>query len=165
MIKRLILWACVAALATFVAAVAMCTRPTIWRFDVPMSREEALKSGFVFPFPEAARNIQFATCSRGFAYEWLVKFEAPVSVCEQHVDEVLKHHDMPWNSSGMPKQEALGAEESDHVEYSEFGMLKPTPWFDPDSIKRCLHVGRPGCSTPEFWIDREKGVFYFRLTD
>lgn len=130
-----------------------------------MSREEAVKSGFAFPFPEAAKNIQFATYSFGFAYEWLVKFEAPVSVCEQHVAEVLKQHEIRWKSTGMPKQEALLTEEIDHVEYTEFGTLKPTPWFDPGSIKKCLHVGRPGCSTPEIWIDREKGVFYYRLTD
>lgn len=130
-----------------------------------MSRGEAIKSGIAFPLPEVAKNIQFASWSFGFAYERLVKFEAPVSVCERHVAEVLKQHEMWWKSTGLPKQETLQTEEVDHVDYEEFHMLKPTPWFDPGSIKKCLHVGKPGCSVPEIWIDQEKGVFYYRQTD
>lgn len=153
------------AFVVFIMVAAVkCTRPTVVRFDAPMTREDVLKKGITFPIPTAAGNIQIARYSFGFAYELLVRFEAPVSVCEQHVAEVLKWHDksMPKH---MTKQEAPPVEKVDHVDYAENFMLKTTPWFDPGSLKRGLHVGRPGCSVPEMWIDQEKGIFYFRETD
>lgn len=154
------LWTLIAVIALFTVTAAKCARPTIQRSDVPMSRDEALKKGIRFPFPSTAQNIQIAQYSFGFAYELLVRFEAPVSVCEQHVAEVLK-----WHEKGMPKQEELSIEKVDHVDYMENFMLKPTPWFDPSTLKRGLHAGRPGSSVPEMWIDQEKGIFYFRETD
>ena len=153
------LWILSAVIVLFTVTAARCARPTIKRNDVPMSRDEALKKGIRFPFPSTAHNIQIAQYSFGFAYELLVRFEAPVSVCEQHVAEVLKWHE------SMSKQEAPPVEKVDHVDYAENFMLKPTPWFNPGSLKRGLHIGRPGCSAPEMWIDQEKGIFYFRETD
>ena len=159
------LWTLTAVIVLFTVTVARCARPTIHRNDVPMSRDEALKKGIRFPFPSTAQNIQIAQYSFGFAYELLVRFEAPVSVCEQHVAEVLKWHEKNWHGKGMPKQEVLSTEKVDHVDYIENFTLKPTPWFAPGTLKRGLHVGKPGCSVPEMWIDQEKGIFYFRETD
>ncbi|WP_397384056.1 hypothetical protein [Prosthecobacter sp.] len=158
------LWTLTAVIVLFAMTAAKCNRPTVLRFDAPMTRDEFLKKGIKFPTPSTARNIQIARYSYGFAYELLVRFEAPVSVCEQHVAEVLKWHDM-WRDKAMPKQEEPTAEKVDHVDYTENSVLKPTPWFDPGALKRGLHVGKPGSSVPEIWIDQEKGIFYFRETD
>ncbi len=154
------LWTLMAVIVFFAMTAARCARPTIERHDVPMSRDEALKQGIQFPFPSTAQKIHVARYSFGFAFELLVRFEAPVSVCEQHVAEVLK-----WHDKSMPNQEKPSVEQVDHVDYVENSMLKPTPWFNPGTLKRGLHVGEPGCSVPEIWIDQEKGIFYFRETD
>lgn len=154
------LWTLTVVIVLFAMTAARCAKPTIQRSDVPMSRDEALKKGIRFPFPSTAQNIQIAQYSFGFAYELLVRFEAPVSVCEQHIAEVLK-----WHDKSMPNQEKPSVEQVDHVDYVENSMLKPTPWFNPRTLKRGLHVGKSGCSVPEIWIDQEKGIFYFRETD
>ncbi|MDI1311841.1 hypothetical protein [Prosthecobacter sp.] len=159
------LWISTAVIVLFAVTAARCARPTIKRNDVPMSRDEALKQGIRFPLPSTAHNIQIAQYSFGFAYELLVRFEAPVSVCEQHVAEVLKWDEKNRHDKGMPKQDELSTEKVDHVGYIENSTLKPTPWFALGTLKRGLHVGKPGCSVPEIWIDQEKGIFYFRETD
>src|SRR3954463_15434641 len=108
------LWTLTAVIALFAMTAAKCAMPTIQRNDVSMSRDEALKKGIRFPFPSTAQKIQIAQYSYGFAYELLVRFEAPVSVCEQHVAEVLK-----WHDKRVPNHGELPVEKVDHVDYTE----------------------------------------------
>ena len=53
------------------------------------------------------------------------------------------------------------------------GMLPPHDrigqrrrwWLNVDSIENGLYYAGGGSWEPEIWIDRDRGIFYFRVTD
>ena len=125
-----------------------------------MSYDEAANRGIKFPLPVNARNIQYADYGFGMAFTLLVRFDAPVADCLEHAETVLR-----WHDKDRDKVVSYPREEVDHVETVNAFMLEPAPWFNPSSITHGLHIGGPGSSVPEIWVDRDRGVFYYKETD
>jgi hypothetical protein len=115
------------------------------------------------PLPQSARNIQFLKQSQWISYIEYVRFEAPPQDCLDHVKVVLdawrKHADPsvypdpdPMEIIKTPPYRDLVAEQAG------------VNWFDIDNIKRGV-TRSGGSGVPAIWIDTERGIFYYRLTD
>ena len=115
------------------------------------------------PLPPSARNIQF--------YKWypfnffieFVRFEAPVEDCMGHVETVLAVwrkdfdylSDLPKPVSDLEEPPRLHA----------FAKERGVAWFDPHSIRKGVSASGGGSGVPMIWVDTERGVFYYMLTD
>lgn len=121
----------------------------------PVSLRDA--DGCPIPLPPEARNIQYYKYSHWIEFREFVRFEASAEVCKSHVAKVVAK----WRES--------------HGDYVAPGPLEPISdsvdsyktapaWFDVSSIKSGFHANG-NSSTPTFWIDTDRGVFYYKMTD
>lgn len=105
--------------------------------------------------PPTARNIRIAGFSQWMQYERHVRFEAPVADCEIVASRVLD------GSAMIP----VSTEELSHVVVSARPFVfRDLSWFDLRSAKNVV-TGGGGPSKPCVWIDRDRGVFYYQLSD
>lgn len=89
-----------------------------------------------------------------------LRFEAPVADCIAHAEHCLAMHNaeqhMKVNQTLRPIKRIEGVLQNTEP--------LSVPWFDPSSIRTGLVGGDTG-GGPRIWIDTEKGVFYWQLTD
>ena len=132
------------------------------RFDTPISYAQAIKEDDIdFPLPAASHNINYAMYGDWQAYQRFVRFEAPVEDCIRHIDVVLAWNDKMYKRiSSYPRIEVASVEP-----HRGDSMMGPVPWFDVDKIRHGIYVGKASSHTPEIWVDRDRGVFYFYETD
>jgi len=127
----------------------------------PVPLEKA-GSGCPIPLPASARNIQYRSFIFFQAYEDSVRSEAPVADCLAHADRVFKYWRERYRSDL----------------YQEPGPLQPIdqppqhphlsaeiPWFDVENIRNGMNAGCRHPMQPTVWIDLDRGVFYYLLTD
>jgi hypothetical protein len=130
---------------------------TTIRYDKPMSYMDATNAGFDFPLPTSSHNVRFYYFADWQAYEFAVRFEAPVEDCVKQIPIVLAWDDKTYNrTSSYPVINVT------NVERQGEGHVT---WFDTDKITNGIYTGVDGSHTPQIWIDRDKGVFYFWETD
>jgi len=116
------------------------------------------------PLPAGATNISFARWGEGTGFEDYVRFEAPPQICLAHVAVVL---------SGPQSSAARGATSAPSPRTSKI-TSSPSPirsanvdvsWFDVQNIRSGVTAGEGGSHKPTIWVDTERGVFYYHLTD
>jgi len=120
----------------------------------PISAAEAESIAGVRVPPEA-KNIRAAGYHQWIQYEQYLRFEAPPDVCFQFSATVVP---------GATTQPI----ESSELAYNAFpirpGVFKDISWFDLAQTQDVITAGG-GPSQPQVWVDRRRGVFYYRKTD
>ena len=115
---------------------------------------------FSWPFPPGAHDVQYATRAGGLQNcESYVRLEAPVEECYAlaaaiFADEAkhLPHYTFPtFQPVSHPPREKGG------------GL--PIGWFDNDHIAKGAVAGEGWGWQSQIWIDDERGVFYYKVTD
>jgi hypothetical protein len=170
---RITFWAAIVG-AGFAAAVAVGVSALFFyimspkvtdHFTSPLTVEEARRQGCPIPLPDSARHVQFVDAAGGLvALEILVRFEAPVDVCQNQVQTVFE----AWarqNQRSVHRMPLIPLHETPKPE--DHDMVGRARWFDVDKIERGLKAGDGTDSSYEtqFWIDEDRGVFYCKMTD
>lgn len=138
------------------------SKPTIEQTTKPLALEEA-RSKCPISLPREAKNIQYAYYSDATVHQSFVRFEVPYEIGLSHVDEVFREHArrMKWTFKS-PAEVAL----------TEAPSLSVTPmpqlhvgWFDVEKVHRGKTYGELNSWQPQVWIDVDRNVFFFCLTD
>jgi hypothetical protein len=130
----------------------------------PLTVEEARRDDCPIPLPDSAHHVQFAFAAGGLqALEILVRFEAPPDVCRRQVQVVFDHWAYQNKTAAYPLllrplTKRLLPEKKD--------MVPDTSWFDIEQIEQGSSASGPaGSWQPEFWVDENRGIFYYKMTD
>jgi hypothetical protein len=131
---------------------------------------------FINPPFKVQRTAHWVRCSR-FAY-WLaydvqMKFSAPCEDSIKLAQEILVNHradsrvhqpdyvriEIKDGRYLIPKSEDAGRFTADDL------LQGSKWWFRPGSIKNGVFLGERGPYVPQIWIDKDRGLFYYRETD
>ena len=136
------------------------TEHKLLRRNVPLAQAQ---KEFQFPLPPNAKNISYGLWSCGIGHEEYVRFEAPPETCLAHVAVVLEAYSPKEKVASQPSLPATskitaipGPWTSQEIDIS---------WFDVQNIRNGVTAGSFGSQLPMVWVDTDRGVFYFRLTD
>jgi hypothetical protein len=129
-------------------------------YTTPLTVEQARQQDCPIPLPNSARNVQFVVDSGGLiALEILVRFEAPVEICRNHVHVAFDAWEKQNQHLLMPSLIAI-----DHTPSPEDkDMVGRASWFDVEKIKHGLRTD--SSYDIQFWIDEDRGIFYCKITD
>jgi len=154
-----------AVLAALLFAVAFFPRTEVT--ERPLTVPEAV-AVCPIPLPISATEVYVAS-SRvgGFAGAHLVRFRAEEDVALSLAQLVIAKYNEGESGarvlSTMPTPIESGPKLPDLLAY----RLAPerVPWFDVERIHRGYTLGAGGARQPWFWIDTERGLCYYRMTD
>ena len=127
----------------------------------PVSLDKA-REDMDLPLPDGAKSILYAQYSRWIAYEFILKFEAPLEVCKSHALALLRRHNEDKRIDPVPVELRPFAPTPDSTPKK---WVLDVPWFDVHNIKNGFVGGDSGSSLPMIWIDAERGIFYYRCHD
>ena len=145
---------------------------TSWRSSKPLTFEEAKAIGKCpIPLPAGATNIQYADFYAGAGgFSRYVRFEAPLAVCQEHAIKLLAEHNARQTQATQkvsldPKafDRLYGESLAASARSGEFASQ--APWFDCDRIQDGAIWGDNRSHTPLVIIDKERSVFYYRISD
>ncbi len=127
----------------------------------PVSLEVA-RQELDMPLPDGATNILYGQYAQWIAFEFMLKFEAPLDVCKSYAVALLERH----NTNRPEARVSTDLRELTVVP----DPVPPAPplnisWFDIHNIKKGFGAGAPGSHQPMIWIDAERNLFYYRYTD
>jgi len=135
----------------------------VTKVDSPLTLENARKD-LKFLLPDEASDIYYAHYAQWIAYDFKVKFKAPLEVCKSHALHVIQRYN---ENEGNPDRKIV----------LEFTVISEPPrpegsgppinimWFDVHNIKNGFKIGIKGAQQPMIWIDADRNLFYYRLTD
>jgi len=156
--RRIAFVAVLVILASFVWAIFL---PHETKTSQSVSLDHA--GGCPIPLPPTASNIQFYKHVQFNFFSEFVRFEAPVDDCIKHIESVraawgkefdyLRYRFEPARSLDEPPMPQTLAQE------------RGVTWFDPHNIRKGLTAGGGGSGIPNIWVDTERGVFYYELSD
>ena len=115
------------------------------------------------PLPDSARNIQFYTWRQLNLFVEYVRFEAPPQDCLGHVQAVLEDWRNKFDDSTYPNPAPL--KDIEETPRETCAKQYDITWFDVRNIRTGKAAGGGGSGIPMIWVDTERGVFYYRLTD
>ena len=107
------------------------------------------------PLPPEATNIRVAGWSAGVAHEDYLRFEAPVDVCLKHAAILV-----PGFKLVAVPADRLAAD----ARPPQSGIFRDLNWFDLGAAQNVVGAGG-GSQCPQVWVDRNRGVLYFRIAD
>jgi hypothetical protein len=143
--------------SVFNADPADCTRSVSTPLSLGAARQE-----IDFPLPQGATNILFAEYSQWIAYDFMLKFDAPLGVCKSHALLLLQQH-----NTNMP--ERLVPIELRPIDAPPEPVPAEPPlnvtWFDIHNITNGFVGGAFGSHQPMIWVDADRGILYYRYTD
>ena len=105
--------------------------------------------------PPEAKNIRAASYSQWMEYAQYLRFEAPVDVCLHYASTIVP---------GAAIQPADEFDLKNGARLLRSGAFDDFSWFDLDKAESVVTAGG-GPSRPQVWVDRTRGVFYYRKTD
>lgn len=143
------------------------SKPSLWHTDGPISAEEANKRfSMHLPFPTGAKNVQVAGYSQFVAFEEVARFEASPEVCSEYALALLRAHNAKWATDPRMNVPVELRPLDKPPERVKTDPLVPAQWFDVEKIRRGFVAGgRSPSHTPCIWIDAERGIFYYHITD
>lgn len=135
----------------------------VTKVDSPLTLEQA-REELSFPLPDEASDIYYAHYFQWIAYDFIVKFKAPVEVCKSHALLLVEQYNE--NEGNVDR----------HIPLEFMDIIKPprilqiseplnVDWFDVQHIKSGLMIGKDNPSQPCIWIDADRNLFYYRMTD
>jgi hypothetical protein len=107
-----------------------------------------------FAPPTEARNIRVAEFRHFQQFVQYLRFEAPPDVCLRYAESIADIKLHPIDGGQLEND----ARPFPPRVFSDFS------WFDLDAAKDVVSAGG-GPSIPCVWVDRSRGVFYYRKTD
>ena len=135
----------------------------VTKVDSPLTLEQARKD-LRFPLPDEASTIYYAHYRQWIAYDFIVKFNAPVELCKSHALVLIEKYNE--NEENIDRHISLDFEDITEPPYkTPIGDPLNIDWFDIHHIKNGLFIGSYGPMQPSIWIDTDRNIFYYRLTD
>ncbi len=118
----------------------------------PISRQEASRYFRPDELPAGAHDIQYADsyCQVSPTFEIFVRFEAPVPEC------------LSWAASKFPN---IRLEQLDTAVEPRTSNGADPKWFDIHRIAKGVTGGKGYEGEPKIWIDTDRGIFYYSMTD
>lgn len=115
------------------------------------------------PLPPSAHNLYVSQQGAWLAYHGEVRFHATVEDCVATAQRVHDEYAARQRRSSAPPIEID----------SERGIVPPRDgtghrrkwWLNTDFIRKGLYYPGGGAWNPQIWVDTERGIFYFRVTD
>ncbi|MDY7011409.1 MAG: hypothetical protein SVV80_11765 [Planctomycetota bacterium] len=120
-------------------------------------------NGCPIPLPGSARNIQFYKWRQWNLFVEYVRFEASPQECLGHMQKVLEHWRSVFSAPDYPDHEP--PKDIEETPTEALGEQFDVTWFDVQNIRKGKIAGGGGSGVPMIWVDTERGVFYYRLTD
>jgi len=137
-----------------------------WSFDHvsvqkssgPTSRAKA-SSHVPFALPESAHDVEYSIEAGGLQYyACFVRFVAPSADCRAAAEAIFADRAKTYQNSVVPK---FGS--ASHPSQAE---LQQYPgWFRVDQITNGVETDAGGNWGPHIWIDEDRGIFYYFMTD
>jgi hypothetical protein len=105
--------------------------------------------------PAEATNIRAASYTQSVEYTQYLRFEAAPDVCLRFAASLVP---------GKPLQSPDAYAPGSSVPAHHTSRFKDLSWFDLATAHDVVTAGG-GPSTPQVWVDRTRGVFYYRKSD
>ena len=138
------------------------SKPTIEQTTRPLALEEA-RPKCPISLPREAKNIQYAYFSDATVHQSFVRFEVPYEIGLSHVDEVFREHARRMNWA-FKRPAALAITEPPRLSLTPFPELR-IGWFDIEKVRHGKTYGELNSWQPQVWIDTDRNLFFFCLTD
>lgn len=117
------------------------------------------------PLLASAKNIQYHKSRHAVAYKDCVRFEAPVADCLAHARTAASFD--PAKLAKFPAPDPSMSAEQREFQSAQISSQGQSfaPWFDLGAIRNGLHGGEAGPGQAQIWIDLDRGIFYYAITD
>lgn len=113
--------------------------------------------------PPSAHNLYVSEQGAWLAHHCEVRFDATVEDCIATADRVKVRFADEFDRE---LQEPFRIDrERGVVPPSDLVVSRRKWWLTTNSIRNGLYYPGGGSSEPEVWVDTDRGVFYFRVTD
>lgn len=134
--------------------------PHVSQTPGPISRQSARHCPI--PLPDKASDIQCLRYHHAQAYRECVRFQAPVQDCIAHAKRLI-----PVEPEAFRLPEAGDSSLEARMQRMDwFPVSLDLPrWFDVGRVTNGLRIDRPTPLGPRIWIDLDRGVFYYMVTD
>lgn len=134
--------------------------PHVTKTSGPVSLDQA--DDCPIPLPQGAKNIRFYKRFQFNFFVEFVRFEAPADVCLKHIRPALSACET-FDYLRDEVEPVRDLEKPPHRKFfaQEFGVT----WFDPHTIRKGVTAGGGGSGIPTIWVDTERGVFYYEVSD
>lgn len=107
------------------------------------------------PLPPEASNIRVAGYQQWIEFVQYVRFEAPVEVCLEYAAAVIPGAALQPVDEYQLERDARPLRE---------GVLQNFGWFDLAEAQNVIGASRRG-PHENVYVDQDRGVFYYRVTD
>ncbi len=158
--KRLVLWG-ILAFSAWVLYQTPCIPTYRSSGSRPLSFERAQRRCPI-RLPSTAQNVQYKHFSFLLYFAESVRFEAPVADCLAHIRTVIEDHNARY-TSGLRQTPIKWTPITTPPSKVQLGL--DVPWFDIHNIQSGIQAGARGTIQPAIWVDAERGVFYYMMTD
>ena len=145
--------------------------PQIDETSGPVTREAAIKILSSELLPVSAYDIEYH-CEHvevSPTFEICVRFRAPLRDCMMVAHKMVAGiGSEPVRVPMSPKLavKLLPSDPFDAVSHPKLPNNPDLPhWFDPNHIEKGVMAGKGYEGEPQIWIDEERGIFYYYLTD
>ncbi|MEX0775852.1 MAG: hypothetical protein WD042_09090 [Phycisphaeraceae bacterium] len=118
------------------------------------SAAEASKASGI-PLPPEAKSVRVASWSQWIGHATYMRFDAPVAVCLRHAAVLVPDEALAPVAARQLADDATPPEP---------GIFRDVSWFDLGAAQNVVAAGG-GSQRPRVWVDRTRGVLYYRLTD
>ena len=134
----------------------------VTKVDSPISLEQARKE-LKLPLPDEATDIYYAHYHQMISYMFMVKFSAPLDVCKSHALDIIQR----FNENNPDLHINLEFSAIAEPPAGDGNLAPPlnVTWFDTHNIKNGFMIAGNGLSQPSIWIDADRNLFYYSLTD
>jgi hypothetical protein len=115
--------------------------------------------------PPTSTNIYWATAGRGFVgFVDMYRFDAPPADCIAYGKRLLKKNDPFWDAELTP---IVSSPEPMGTGYIDSMGLSQVKWFNIETVRSGFIGHRDAGSHPRmtFWIDTDRGRFYYYSSD
>jgi len=137
----------------------------VTKVDSPISLEQS-REELNFSLPDEASDIYYAHYRYFMAYDFKVKFNAPLEVCKSYALDMIQRYNenkYDWESHvalefTIISEPPFMSEESEDT----YPPLDIT-WFDTYNIENGFKIGEG--TSPVIWIDTDRNLFYYEMTD
>jgi len=137
-------------------------RPNVEQTSRPLSFQEA-RSKCPIPLPAGARNVQFAFIQDWIYYQCFVRFEVNYDEGVAHAENVFRDHaeQMKWKFT-EPRREPITSPPSPGISPDRALRVE---WFDVAKIRSGISFGELNSWQPQVWVDKDRNLFFYCLTD
>jgi len=145
--------------------------PHIDKTSGPVTREVAIRVLSAKLLPASAHDIEFHCeyLEVSPTFEICVRFQAPLRDCMAVARKMVVSAGSEPVRVPMSPRLAVKLLPSDPFKAVSHPELPHNPdlpqWFDPDHISKGVMAGKGFEGQPQIWVDEERGIFYYYLTD